>query len=121
MFEKGIRRGIRQAVNRYAKANNKYMKDQYNPDEKSTYLQYLDTNNFYRWAVIQKLPTHGFSWEKVKDFPTEAIDKLTKKDKKGYILEVDVEYLKDLRKKHNELLLLAERMKIGRVEKQSKA
>ena len=61
MFEKGIRRGITQAVKRYAKGNNKYMKDQYNPDEKSTYLQYLDTNNFYRWAVIQKLPTHGFS------------------------------------------------------------
>ena len=61
MFEKDIRGGITQAVKRYAKANNKYMKDQYNPDEKSTYLQYLDANNLYGWAMIQKLQTHGFS------------------------------------------------------------
>ena len=68
MFEKGIRGGITLAVKRYAKANNKYMKDQYNSHEKSTYLQYLDANNLYGWAMIQKLPTQGFSWEKVEDF-----------------------------------------------------
>ena len=45
MFEKGIRGGITQAVKGYAKANNKYMKDQYNLDEESTYLQHLDANN----------------------------------------------------------------------------
>ena len=42
MVEKVIRGGITQAAKRYAKANNKYMKDLYNPDEKSIYLQYLD-------------------------------------------------------------------------------
>ena len=47
MVEKGIRGGITQAVKRYAKANNKYMKDLYNPDELSIYLQYLDANNLY--------------------------------------------------------------------------
>ena len=76
MFEKGIRGGITQAVNCYAEANNKYMKDQYNPDKKSTYLQYLDANNLYGWAMIQKLPTHGFSWGKAEDFTPEKIDKL---------------------------------------------
>ena len=45
MLEKGIRGGITQAVKRYAKASNKYMKEEYNPVEKSTYLQYLDANN----------------------------------------------------------------------------
>ena len=39
MVGKGIRGGIIQAVKRYAKANNKYMKDLYSPDEKSMYLQ----------------------------------------------------------------------------------
>ena len=64
--------------------------------------------------MIQKLPTHGFSWEQVEDFTPEKIYKLVKKDKKGYILEVDVEYPKELRKNHNELPLLVERMKIGK-------
>ena len=45
MVEKGIRGGITQAVKRYAKANNKYMKDLYNLDEKSMYLQYVYANN----------------------------------------------------------------------------
>ena len=52
MFEKGIRGGITQAVKRYAKANNRYIKDIYNPDEDSIYLQNLDANNLYGWAMI---------------------------------------------------------------------
>ena len=71
MFEKGIRGGITQAVKRYVKANNKYMKDLYNPDEESMYLQYLDANNLYGWAMIQKLPTHGFLWKEAEDFTPE--------------------------------------------------
>ena len=47
MFEKGIRGWITQAVKRYVKANNKYMKGLYNSDEESIYLQYVDTNNLY--------------------------------------------------------------------------
>ena len=47
MFEKGIRGEITQAVKRYARASNKYMKDQYIPDEKNTYLQYLNADSFY--------------------------------------------------------------------------
>ena len=83
MVEKGIRWGIYQAVKRYAKANNKYMKDLYNPDEESIYLQYLDANNLYGWAMVQNLPTHGFLWKKGEDFTTENIDELVKKDKRG--------------------------------------
>ena len=53
----------------------------------------------------------GFLWEKVHGFTPEKIDKLVKKDKKGYILEVDVDYSKELQKNHNELPFLVERMK----------
>ena len=57
MFEKGIRGGISHISKRYGQANNKYMKD-YDPDEPSTYIQYLDANNVYGWAMSQSLPTH---------------------------------------------------------------
>ena len=93
------------------------MKDQYYPDGKSTHLQYLDAKHIHGQAIIQKLPTHQFSWEKVEHFIPEKIYKLVKKDKKGYILEVDVDYLEKVHKNHNELPFLAERMKIGKVEK----
>ena len=64
MFEKGIRQGITQAVKRYAKANNEYINNQYNHHGKSTYLQYLVANNILVLAIIQKLLTQGFVWEK---------------------------------------------------------
>ena len=52
MVEKSIRGGITQAVNHYARANNKYMKDLYSPNELIIYLQYLDANNLCGWEMI---------------------------------------------------------------------
>ena len=74
MVEKGIRGGITQAGKRYAKTNNKYMKNLYNPDEKNIYLQYLGANNLYGWAMVQSLPTHRFLWKEAEDFTPEKID-----------------------------------------------
>ena len=54
MVEEGIRGGICHSIHRYAKANNKYMKN-YNNNEESSYIQYLDANNFYGWAMSKKL------------------------------------------------------------------
>ena len=41
--EKGLR-GVSSIAKRYAKANNKYMKD-YDPKKLSTFISYLDMNN----------------------------------------------------------------------------
>ena len=59
MVEEGIRGGICHSIHRYAKANNKYMKN-YNNNEESSYIQYLNANNLYGWAMSKKLPVNGF-------------------------------------------------------------
>ena len=61
MVEEGIRGGICHSIHRYAKANNKYMKN-YNNNDESSYIQYLDANNLYGWAMSKKLPVNGFKW-----------------------------------------------------------
>ena len=61
MVEEGIRGGICHAIQRYAHANNKYMKD-YDRKKKSSYIQYLDANNLYGKAMTEKLPVRGFKW-----------------------------------------------------------
>ena len=63
MVEEGIRGGICHAVERYAKANNKYMND-YDRKKQSSYSQYLGTNNLYGKAMTEKLPVRGFKWVK---------------------------------------------------------
>ena len=114
MFERGIRGGITQAVRKYASANNKYMGDRCDPKSNSSYLQYLDTNNLYGWAMSQPLPTGGFKWVDVN--PNE-ISKLATRTDKGYLLEVDVSYPKDLHDSHNDLPFMCEKMEINGVEK----
>ena len=60
MVEKEIRGGICVAIHRYAKANNKYMKN-YDKNKESS----LDANNLYGWAMSQKLPVdRWFQMEK---------------------------------------------------------
>ena len=114
MFELGIRCGITQVVHKYASANNKYMGDRFDPRSESSYLQYLDANNLYGWAMSQPLPTGGFKWVDVN--PNEISELATRTDK-GYILEVDVSYPKDLHDSHNVLPFMCERMEINGVEK----
>ena len=96
MVEKGVRGGICHAMRRYAIANNKYMKN-YNKDEEESFLEYLDDNNLYGWAMSQKLPVDGFKWKKdILKFNEEFIENYDEDSDKGYILEVDVEYPKHL-------------------------
>ena len=61
MIEEDIRGGICHAVHLNAKANNEYMKN-YDKSKESSYIQYLDANNFYGAALSEKLPMNGFKW-----------------------------------------------------------
>ena len=85
------------------------------PEGESSFLQYLDTNNLYGWAMIQPLPTGGFKW--VGDVTPDEIRRLAKIERKGYLLEVDVKYPKELHDSHNDLPFMCEKLKINGVEK----
>ena len=75
MVEEGIRGGICHSIHRYAKANNKYR--DYNKNIESSYIQYLDANNLYGWAMSQKLLVNNFKWvEDTSKINEEFIKKL---------------------------------------------
>ena len=109
MIEEGIRGGVSMISNRYAKANNKYMGDKFNSNEPSTYIQYLDANNLYGWAMSKLLPTHGFKWMKGNE--------LNVWEKTPCILEVDLEYPKELHDLHNDYLLAPEQIEVDKTKK----
>ena len=73
MVEEGIRGEI---CHRYVKAKNKYMNN-YDKNKESSYIQYLDANNLYGWAMSQKLPRNNFKWvEDISIINEEFIKKL---------------------------------------------
>ena len=116
MVEKGIRGGICHSIYRYAKANNKYMKD-YDKNKESSYLQYWDVNNLYGWAMSQKLPVNKFEWIKnTSKFNKDFIKNYNEKSDEGYFLEIDVQYPEKLHELYIDLPFLPERMKIEKNE-----
>ena len=109
MIEKGTRGGVSMISNRFGKANNKYMGKDFNPEKPSTFIPYLDANNLYGWAMCEPLPVGGFSWADEKEFE--------KWENFPCILEVDLDYPKELHDLHNDLPLAPERIIVNNVEK----
>ena len=117
MIEDGIRGGICHAIQRYAKANNKYMID-YDKNKKSSFIQYLDANNLYGKAMTEKLPVRGFKcMDDISRMGEDFVRSYDKNNIKGYILEVDVDYLNELQNLHSDLPFLPERMVINNTKK----
>ena len=116
MVEEGIRGGIYHSIHRYAKANNKYMQN-YNNNEESSYIQYLDANNLYGWAMSKKLPVNGFKWFDSNKINEDFIENYNENNDKGYILEVDVKYPKRIHELHSDLPFLSERMEVNKCKK----
>ena len=117
MVGKGIRGGVCTAIYRYAKANNKYMKD-YNSNKELSYLKYWDVNNSYGWVMSQKLPVNDLKKiEETSTFNEDFIKSYNDESDGGYFVEVDVQYPENLHNLHNDLPFLPERMKIEKFEK----
>ena len=111
MVEKEIRGRICQVSQRYAKASNKYMNN-YDKNIESSYIEFLDPNNLYGWAISQKLPVDGFKWVKtLSKFNEDFIKKCDENGNKGCFLEVDVGYREKLLGLHNDSPFLPKRKK----------
>ena len=121
MVEEGIRGGICHSIHRYAKANNKYMKN-YNNNEELSYIQYLDSNNLYGWAMSKKLPVNGFKW--IDNIETagpvineDFIKNYDENNDEGYIFEVDVKYPKRIHQLHSDLPFLSEQTEVNKCKR----
>ena len=57
---------------------------------------YWDANNLYGWAMIQPLPVSNFKFLTRKEINKFDLYFISKNSKIGYILEVDLEYCKEL-------------------------
>ena len=96
MEEKGIRGGVCNATLKYAKANNRYMKD-YDENIASSFLEYLDANNLCGWPMSEKLPVGDFKWiekSNLSKFDESFIKNYDVNSDIGYVLEVNVDYPK---------------------------
>ena len=125
MFERGIRGGNTQSVHKWAIANNLYMGCEYDPLRPTNYLQYLDANNLYGWAMSQPLPTGEFKWVDIENLKGGAqelkrtIDMMVRNSNRGvgYVLEVDMKYPRELHDLHNDLPFMCEKIRVSGVEK----
>ena len=90
----------------------------YDENNDSSFLKYLDANNLYGWAMSEPQPVNGFEWlEDFSKIDEDFIKNYNKDSDKEYILEVDVEYPKNLYDLHSDLPFLPERMKIDKCSK----
>ena len=112
-IEKGMRGGISYIANRYGKADNKYMRE-YDEKASSKYIMYLDANNLYGWAMSQYLPTGGFKWLTEKQINKINLAQYNEDSNKGLLIEVDLEYPKELHDLHNDYPLAAERVCVNK-------
>ena len=67
MIQPNIRGGIFHASVRYARANNKLLGSLYDPSKPTSYIQYVDANNLYGWAMSQPMPDDKIEWLSEKE------------------------------------------------------
>ena len=80
----------------------------YNPKKPSTFIAYLDMNNFYGCAMSEYLPYGGFKWLKnIDEFDVMSVNE---EGPIEYFLEFDLEFSDKLHELHNEKLAVSSDM-----------
>ena len=117
MVKKQSRGRICHFINRYAKANDKYMKD-FDTNKELSYHKYWDINNLYCRAMSQKLPVDGFEWvEDSSHFNVDFIKGYNEESDERYFDEVDIQYAENLHKTQSDFPFLPESIKKKSCEK----
>ena len=96
-FEKGMRGGVSYISKRYSKS------------DENAEIMYWDANNLYGWTMIQDLPCCGFKFLSQKEIKSFNLDCMV-----GYILEVDLEYCKELHGSHSDYPLFPEKIEVSK-------
>ena len=117
LYEKGIRGGMCNVVQKYAVANNKYMKN-YDNTIDSLFIEYIAANNLYGWAMCKKLPIDNFMWEQDLSILTnDFIKNFNENSDKGYLFHVDITYPQEIRELYADLPFLPDKMQVNKVNK----
>ena len=111
-IERGMCGGISYIVQRYCRADNKYV-EAYDEDKDKSFIICFDANNLYGWAMTQYLPYGGFKWMSEEEIDGFDFDLVKEDNDEGYILEVDLEYPDDLHNLHNDYPLAPEKLKVS--------
>ena len=89
--------------------------EEYDGNVPSKYFMYLDANNFYGWAMSQYLPTGNYWWMKDKEINKLDLGKYKAGGKKGLILEVDLEYPRELHDLRNDYPVAPKKAKVSKI------
>jgi hypothetical protein len=110
--EQGICGGISMICNKYAKNNNKYIKE-YNDKSSSTYIASWDANNHGK-AISEKLPVGKYRLLSAKNIAIFDVHTISDDSDIGYIVEYDLEYPDPLHDIYNDYSLAAKNIQITR-------
>ena len=72
------------------------MEENYDESKESIFLEYLDANNLYGWAMSKYLPYGGFKWNSTEINVLNVPGNYPKE----YILEVDISFPEELNDLH---------------------
>ncbi len=113
LLQRNIRGGLSYVNVRHAERRGEMggREEDYNSSRQS--MMYLDANNLYGHSMKYPLPLRNFRWMTKKEISNFDIEKqVTATNGPGYILEVDLEYPKELHLLHNSYPLAPETIEV---------
>ena len=111
-IDSGIRGGLTQASLKFAKANNPYIPDSFDPSQPTSYISYVDANGLYNYIMSSVcLPYDKYEWLEENEilWLKENILNIPDDGAEGYILSVNVKYPESLHNYHTWLPFLPEK------------